>query len=123
MKTRAQRKLERNKERLARQFHSPQRIEWIRSLPCEMTGVRGGIHNAHMKSRGAGGTWHDIVPLNHQVHNDFDTMSEEKFYIKYKRTKSSIRNTSWFYVRLWQMYLEKEQISVCHTIDDPDKVP
>ena len=63
MKTRAERKKERDRERLTRQFHSPERIEWVKSLPCEVTKNTGIIHNAHMKSRGAGGTWHDIVPM------------------------------------------------------------
>ena len=108
---------------MARQFHSPERIEWVKSQPCEVTKNTGIIHNAHMKSRGAGGTWHDIVPLDYRVHGDFDTMPEEKFFKKYYRTKSSVKNASWYYVRLWQIHLEEGDIRVCNTIGESNEVP
>ena len=102
MKTSRQRKAERRKERFEKQFHSEQRIYFFRSLPCELTGGVNQIHNAHMKSRGAGGTYKDIVPLGIWAHKDFDEMPEEKFQEKYGRTKDSVRDTAPSYHELWE---------------------
>lgn len=63
-----------NKERRARNFvkhyHSEQRVWWIHSFPCDACGQeRGDIHVAHVKSRGAGGTHEDTVPLGARCHH------------------------------------------------------
>jgi len=99
---RLKRKLDRTEARFARHFGSLQRVEFIRSLPCEVTGSTALIHNAHTRSRGAGGTYRDIVPLQWRVHRDFDEMSEAKFELIYQRTKQSIRDRAPMYQQLWE---------------------
>ena len=105
MKTTAQRKVERQVARFAKQFHSVERVEWIKDLPCEVTGVRSpfDVHNAHMRGRaGPGETYKLIVPLYAQVHGDFDTMPEEKFLATWGRTKDSIRERASHYQTMWE---------------------
>ena len=97
------RKKDRRARLFERNFHSEERVRFIGCLPCEVTG-RGFLkrENAHMKSRGAGGTYKDIVPLYSIVHRDFDEMPESKFRERYGRTKQSIRDRAPWYQQLWE---------------------
>ena len=86
-----------------RSFHSQERVRFINSLPCEVTGRSSeGVHNAHMKSRAAGGTYKDIVPLSPVVHQHFDEMPESVFERTYKRSKASVRVRAEYYQQLWE---------------------
>lgn len=102
MKTQAQRRTQKKKQKFERQFHSQERVEFFRRLPCELTGTANQSHNAHMKSRGAGGSYKDIVPLQFMAHKDFDEMPNEKFEAKYKRTKQSVKDKAPAYHQLWK---------------------
>ena len=104
MKTTAERRLERTEARFARHFESLKRVEFIRSLPCEVTGRTEGVHNAHTRSRAAGGTYKDIVPLSWLIHRDFDLMSEAKFELIYQRSKQSVRDRAPVYQQLWEEF-------------------
>lgn len=63
---------ERKAKAFSRHFGSVARVEWINSHPCSCGGAhpdcRGRTVNAHVKSRGAGGTWRDIIPLSYFCH-------------------------------------------------------
>lgn len=86
-----------------RNFHSKERVLFIKSLPCDVTGrVSSTVVNAHTKSRGAGGTYLDIVPLSAEVHQRFDEMPESKFEAMYQRTKQSIKERAPSYQLLWE---------------------
>ena len=86
-----------------RSFHSEERVLFIKSLPCEVTGrLSETVVNAHMKSRGAGGTYKDIVPLSSEVHQHFDEMPEAKWEAIYQRTKQSVRDCTPVYQQLWE---------------------
>jgi hypothetical protein len=102
MKTTAGRKSERKKELFARTFHSQERVEWIRDLPCALTGLEGQSHNAHMKSRGSGGTYHDIVPLSFRAHRDYDELGEEDFASRYGTTKAAVKSLAAHYQLMWE---------------------
>jgi hypothetical protein len=103
MKTTAGRKSERKKELFARTFHSQERVEWIRDLPCALTGLEGQSHNAHMKSRGSGGTYKDIVPLSFRGHRDYDELGEEDFEARYGRTKYKLATLAeHYYQPMWE---------------------
>ena len=100
-------KRKRREERRARlfenNFHSKERVLFIKSLPCEVTGrMSATVVNAHMKSRGAGGTYRDIVPLSFDAHRAFDEMPESKFEALYQRTKQSIKDCAPAYQLLWE---------------------
>tara|TARA_R110002110_G_scaffold104794_2_gene263915 strand:- start:51 stop:368 length:318 start_codon:yes stop_codon:yes gene_type:complete len=102
MKTTAKRKRERKKALFARNFHSQERVEWIRSLPCALTGIEGQSHNAHMKSRGSGGTWHHIVPLSTAAHRDYDELDKVHFAAKYGTTKAAVKSLAAHYQLMWE---------------------
>ena len=86
-----------------RSFHSEERVLFINSLPCEVTGrLSDTVVNAHTKSRGAGGTYKDIVPLDWDVHHDFDVMGALEFERKWGRSKQSIKDRAPHYQRLWE---------------------
>ena len=102
MKTTAERGLERRKALFARHFHSQERVEWIRSLPCVLTGIEGESHNAHTKSRGSGGTYEDIVPLSFVAHRDYDELDKMQFSAKYGVTKENVRDRASHYQKLWE---------------------
>ena len=103
MKTTRQRMKERRDHRFRVQFHSHKRVNFFHNLPCEVTGHRlASIVNAHMKTRGSGGTYRHIVPLEWNTHLDFDTMPDDKFKAKYGRTKQSVRDRAPHYEKLWR---------------------
>ena len=79
-------------------------MEWIRDLPCALTGIEGESHNAHTKSRGSGGTYHHIVPLSFLAHRDYDELGEEDFAAKYGRTKQSVRDKAPLYQEMWEQH-------------------
>jgi hypothetical protein len=86
-----------------RSFHSEERVLFIKSLPCEVTGrLSDTVVNAHTRSRGAGGTYKDIVPLLSEVHQHFDEMPEAKWQTIYRRSKQSVRDRAYVYQQLWE---------------------
>ena len=93
---------ERRRDLFARHFHSRERVDFIRSLPCEVTGFEGQSHNAHTKSRGSGGTFEHICPMSFRAHRDFDEMPAAVFEKKYQRTKQSVRDRAEYYHQLWE---------------------
>jgi hypothetical protein len=62
----------RRAKRFAATFGGPERVAWINSLPCLCEGrhpnCSGPTVTAHVRSRGAGGTWRDVVPLSSGCH-------------------------------------------------------
>lgn len=81
----------------------------MQSLPCHVTDKTGNVVNAHVKSRGSGGTYKDIVPLDWAVHTDFDTMPEDKFEQKYRYTKELVRKAAWFYNKAWEIHVMPQE--------------
>jgi hypothetical protein len=102
MKTTAKRKRERKQALFARTFHSQERVEWVRDLPCALTGIEGESHNAHTKSRGSGGTYKDIVPLSFLAHRDYDELDKIQFAVKYGTSKERVRERAADYQQLWE---------------------
>jgi len=96
------------KERLhARNFGA--KADWIRSLPCEVSGRSGPSDPAHVRARGmggAGGSSQDLVPLCREAHDDFDgrdgrTVSDPGFKAKWGRSRDSVRAAAEEYERQW----------------------
>jgi len=68
---------ERRERRWQEAFGSEARVEWVRKQPCEVCGERPS-ENAHVRSRGAGGTHEDVVPLcapHHRQQHDIGIRS------------------------------------------------
>ena len=61
--------VERKAEAFKQDYHSEEFVQWVHSLGCSVAGCRETkIEAAHAVSRGAGGTWADVLPLC-QVHH------------------------------------------------------
>ena len=105
MKSTKQRRKERLDHRFRVQFHSEERVEFFRRLPCEVTGVQiyGEVVNAHTKGAGVGrrGCYTSIVPLHWECHTAFDEMADKAFENRYGRTKESVRRRAQYYAVLW----------------------
>jgi len=108
VKTSNQRRSQRKKDLFARTFHSQERVEWIRALPCALTGLEGQSHNAHTKSRGSGGTYEDIVPLSFRGHRDYDELGEEDFEYRYGTTKAEVKSLAAYYQQLWEEHKKND---------------
>lgn len=86
------------------------KADWIRSLPCEVSGQRPPSDPAHTRSRGMGGCGGDstdLVPLSREAHDDFDgrdgrTVADEDFEAKWGRTRDSVRDAAEEYERRWR---------------------
>ena len=84
----------RKAERFKAQFLSAERVLWMQSKQCavvthggwlaEVRAPCGGrTHNAHVKSRGAGGTWRGVVPLCAYHHAEQHSLGIREFQDHY----------------------------------------
>ena len=77
----------------AEQFGTEGYYEHVVASPCLLTGRPGPSDPAHiLKSRGAGGGPEHMGPLCRDVHTDFDHMPEDRFLVRWKRTKEWVRD-------------------------------
>lgn len=51
----------------------------IRAMPCAICGKPGPSDPAHVRSRGAGGTWRDLVPLCRADHAELHEIGRHSF--------------------------------------------
>jgi hypothetical protein len=77
-----------NAKRKAREFkrcyHSKQRVEFVRDLPCIITGL-GPCENVHIEGDGAGrkAGYDKIVPMVSAIHAELHRMGVGSFCIQY----------------------------------------
>ena len=64
------------------QYGSRERVLWVKTLPCLVCGVSPS-ENAHVRTRGAGGTYKDIVPLCFTHHREIHSIGNDSFCRKY----------------------------------------
>lgn len=66
-------------------FGSVERVEWIKSLPCCVSGIRGDIENVHVRGDGAGRragfAW--IVPMARELHRELHRIGIHSFQQKF----------------------------------------
>lgn len=77
-----------NPERKARRFmeayHSEAYVEFIHAQPCVVIGCDGrDIEASHIRSRGAGGKWDEIVPMCAAHHAEFHAIGIRTWSSKY----------------------------------------
>ena len=67
---------QRKKREYARAYHSKARVEFVKSLPCQMCFRVGQTDNAHVGKKGAGAgrkaNYDQIAALCRSCHTDFD---------------------------------------------------
>lgn len=70
-----------NRKRAARQRLKDfgPKADWIQSLPCSTCGRSAPCDPSHIKSRGAGGTAADLVPMCRLCHDEFHAMGRRTF--------------------------------------------
>jgi len=72
---------------LAKQFTGPipgyDHGQAVRNLPCCVSGAAPPSDPHHVKSRAAGGTWEDLVPLSHEMHQLLHTLGRWSFEQRY----------------------------------------
>jgi len=74
----------RKKKAFKKNFHSEGRVLKIKAMGCVVKGCwNQDIVNAHMKSRGSGGTYKDILPLCNQHHTEEHSIGNTVFIEKY----------------------------------------
>jgi hypothetical protein len=81
------RNAKRKPSEFARCFGSKARVQFVKSLPCCVTGRRGGIDNAHVirdgsEGMGRRGGFACIAPLRHELHSLLHT-SPARFTERY----------------------------------------
>jgi len=68
----------RKRQRFQDAFGSAAYLERIQALPCVVCGQTPS-EAAHVRSRAAGGTWRDLVPLCHAHHQEQHTIGIRSF--------------------------------------------
>jgi hypothetical protein len=73
----------RKHDRFRRAFGSKARVEMIRREPCAVCRSTPS-ENAHVRSRGAGGTWEDVIPLCPWHHREQHTVGLATFAARHQ---------------------------------------
>ena len=100
---------ETKKEKLAREYHSTERIEWVKAQPCVACGEAGHhLREAHHTrngglSRKAG--YETIVPLCHVCHYEYHALGRDTFRKRAFITKTWAELAAETHAR-WLEYLE-----------------
>ncbi len=94
-------KAQKAKDRFARQFHSPEFVEWSNLQPCIVC-FRYPTECAHNPTR-RNGTWRDVSPLckthhreQHGLNSGVETF-QRKYDIDFEQTNAQ-------HVRAWEAY-------------------
>lgn len=82
----------RQRARFERAYGSPANVERIRNTPCVICG-RTPSEAAHVRSRGAGGTWRDIVPLCSEHHREQHQVGIATFERRHKIDLAALART------------------------------
>ena len=87
--------------------------DWIRSHPCACCGRQDHIEAAHVKSRGAGGTAQDMIPLccfcHHDQHKGGWLPTSATRQARHKGIQMSRRDAEMLAESLWD--LRQEELS------------
>ena len=72
----------RKSKRFKRYYHSEAYVLAVKATPCSVCGIRPS-HAHHLRSKGAGGTFKDLVPLCEKHHYEFHSTGTRTFQSKY----------------------------------------
>lgn len=99
--------LRRNKKRrerlFRRQFGSKERLEWLKRSSC-LCG-KPAAHAHHVKSRGAGGTADDLVPLCVSCHTEIHWVGIKTFELE---NGVDLKTLARLYAEGWKAHLERQ---------------
>jgi hypothetical protein len=83
-----------------KQFHSPEFVEFTRTAPSAVSGNIPCLCSHSARSRGAGGTYRDVVPLTDDEHREEHAIGVRTFW------RSAGRNPKVEARRHWERFLE-----------------
>jgi hypothetical protein len=98
---------ERHEREWGRAYHSLERVQFVKRLPCAVCGVRRS-HNSHTENGGKGrkGDYTTIIPLCRTHHDELDnTNGREAFAEKYA---IDLAGTAAITEERWQTYCRGE---------------
>ena len=72
----------RKSKRFKRYYHSEAYVLAVKATPCSVCGIRPS-HAHHLRSKGAGGTFKDLVPLCEKHHYEFHNTGTRTVQTKY----------------------------------------
>lgn len=91
---------ERQRRLRVRNYHSDEFIDWIHGLSCVVNGCGSQeIEASHIRSRGAGGRWEDVVPMCRAHHREFHDMGVRTWSSKYALSLDLIARA---YASVWR---------------------
>jgi hypothetical protein len=89
---------ERRRRQYTRAFGPEGFVEWTRKQPCVVCGAVPS-ECAHVRSRGAGGTWEDVVSLCRSHHREQHNLGVETFQLRhalpYLDVLARLHNRKW----------------------------
>lgn len=85
-----------------RAYHSPERVNFVKSLPCCLSGL-AGVENAHVEGDGAGrkGHYTAIVPMRRELHRRWHRYGLEGL-APYSATRDYLLYCASETERMWQ---------------------
>ncbi len=119
----------RKRREFARAYHSAERVEWVKALPCVACGVVGFSENAHVASGGAGrkADASQIVPLcshdtpygSYGCHRSLHNLGHKTFELrKDVDLDAAAENTE----RLWQLRSAESATPKSPAVGNPEAV-
>lgn len=106
----SQRNRGRHARNWTRQYHSFERVLWVKSQRCATCQNRGGspIHNSHVRSRGAGGGYADIIPQCSHCHAELHRLGLQSFARIFGFTVQVLHEIAAEIEAAWQRHTAKE---------------
>ena len=112
---------ERKARRFANTYHSDEFVAWIHSMPCCVPGCdERQIEATHIRSRGAGGKWEDVVPMGAAHHRELHQLGIRTFSAKYGIDLPIIARV---HAAVWRERMGDLPASEPGELTDPDRRP
>jgi hypothetical protein len=77
------------------QYHSEAFVEFTRHAPSAVSGNLGCVASHSAKTRGAGGTYRDIVPLTRAEHEEEHRVGVRTFWAQYGKNPKAEAREHW----------------------------
>ena len=101
-KSTRQRRKERQDHKFRVQFHSVERVNFIKQQSCDTCGAPPPSDPSHHPSRGAGGTFRDLFPQCRRCHSRMHQRGVDTFLAKIHRTRGWLTSRTAYWEREWR---------------------
>lgn len=97
---RAQKLFERN-------YFSEDFVKWTKGQPCVVSGKKSQrgdpVVSAHVRGKGAGGRWSDVVPMLASIHDDLHQLGPSKWEAKYEFRFADLKPLADAHAHAWRV--------------------